>query len=263
MKIRDKSLKEDYFDIYISKKRRIIDSFKTMLDNGDVDNDRINDVKNEIFKQNCFILIAQYSAGYPVENLYQDYYEAVDYMHQSWMVLDNRAYLKGKYFNHYFGSDYDLMLWTLSIGYLLNVDDAVFNKVVEIVDKYPVRDLLYETIIKAKIPTRPTIEQESYQLIMDMPFVYEKLRRAVYCNDDEWGKIDAAEYTRLFLKDDFYQRHKGFSFYGHHKSTANIYYGYWSFETAAITKILNVDVSTFENNKYFPKDMYYWAKEIE
>jgi hypothetical protein len=261
--MRDTLKNKEYFEEYIENKYRLSKKRFDRLYNNEISKERIPIALADESRKYLEVVIAKYSAGYSVKYLHKDYDTAVDYMHQSWMVLDNRAYLKDQYFNHYFGSDYDLMLWILSIGFLLNADIDVFNKLVEIVDKYPVRDLLYETVIKAKISARPAIEQESYQLIMDMPFVYEKLRCAIYCNDDKWGKIDAAEYMRLFLKDDFYQRHKDFSFYGHHKSTANIYYGYWSFETAAIAKILNVDVSSFENNKYFPKDMYYYAKQNE
>ncbi len=31
-------------------------------------------------------------------------------------------------------------------------------------------------------------------------------------------------------------------------------------ESAAIADILSVDISPFENNKYFPKDMYFYKK---
>jgi hypothetical protein len=149
----------------------------------------------------------------------------------------------------------------LSIGYLLKVEDNKFNKLVEILDRFTVRDLIYETIIRAKIPTRPKIEEESYKLILDMPWVYEKLRRAIHENNDEYGNESAAEYIRCFIEEDFYSRHKEFSFYDHHKSKSNIYYGYWSFESAAIAAILGAETSSFINNKYFPKDMYDYAMQ--
>jgi hypothetical protein len=258
--MRDKLKDKNYFEIYNYSRKNSIIYFKAALKENSVKYERIDIVKCEIFKDTIQMLIAKYSAGYPIEDLYADYYEALSYMHQSWMVLDNRAFLKnGTRFNHYFGSDYDLMLWMLSLGFLLNVKEAEFQKLVEILDRFTVRDLLYETIIKAKIPSRPPILEESYKLIMDMPFVYEKLRRAVNENPDEYGKESAAELIRVFLKEDFYKRHKGFSFYDHHKSKNNIYYGYWSFESAAIAVILKLDVNGFENNKYFPKDMYEYA----
>ena len=176
------------------------------------------------------------------------------------MVLDNRAYLKDTKYNHYFGSDYDLMLWMLSLGYLLDVEKQKYILLLEILDRFSVKDLLYETIIKAKISERPPITEESYKMIMDMPWAYESLRHAVKETDDEYGKERSSALIERFLNKEFYQRHKGFSFYDHHKSDNNIYYGYWSFESAAITDILSVDISPFENNKYFPKDAYFYKK---
>lgn len=256
--MRDSFFDKNYFDSYIQNEiegRRIR---KNKLKNNEIKEERVFIVKSFIYRDIMQSLIAKYSAGYPIEDLYEDYYEAVHYMYESWMVLDNRAYLKDIKYNHYFGSDYDLMLWMLSIGYLLDVENDSFLKLIEILDRFEVRDLLYETIIKTKIPSRPQITEESYKMIMDIPWVYEKLRKAIYCTDDEWGKIDATEYIRLFLTEDFYPRHKGFSFYDHHKSKNNIYYGYWSFESAAIAKSLHINVNNFENSKYFPKDMYYF-----
>ena len=258
--MRDRLKDKEYFENYIQNRYRLSKKRFERLNNNEIPKERIPIVLADESEKLLNVVIAKYSAGYAIDDICGDYCSAVDFMYQSWMVLDNRAYLKDKKFNHYFGSNYDLMLWMLSIGYLLNVDIEIFNKLVEIIDKYPVRDLLYETIIKAKLPTRPTIEQESYQLIMDIPFVYEKLRHAVFCNEDEWGKLDATEYINLFLSNDFYQRHKGFSFYEHHKSKSNIYYGYWSFESAALSLILNISIFPFENNKYFPLDIYLYAR---
>ena len=97
-------------------------------------------------------------------------------------------------------------------------------------------------------------------MIMDMPWAYESLRHAIKETDDEYGKERSSALIEHFLNKEFYQRHKGFSFYDHHKSDNNIYYGYWSFESAAIADILSVDISPFENNKYFPKDAYFYKK---
>jgi hypothetical protein len=254
--MRDKLKDKEYFDEKIKEElngrlRRL-----SKLNNKEIAEDRILIVLDDMFKDILYSIIAKYSAGYAIEDLYSDYYEALDFMYQSWMGLDNRAYLNDKKFNHYFGDDYDSMLEMISLGFLLNVSEEKFRKLVEIVDKYPVRDLIYETIICAKLKDRKPIEEESYKLIMDMPFVYEKLRHAIHEDNDDYSKERASALIEVFLKKDWYVRHKGFSFHDAHKSNHNAYYGYWSFETAAICIILNLDVSKFENNKYFPKDMY-------
>ena len=257
---RDKIKNIRYFEEYINKKEESNCRIKSWFINGEINPDRREIMLEKMFQNNIYSLIAKYSAGYPIEDLYTDYYDALGYMHQSWMVLDNRAYLKDSKYNHYFGSDYDLMLWMLSLGYLLDVEKQKYMLLLEILDRFSVKDLLYETIIKAKISERPPITEESYKMIMDMPWAYESLRHAVKETDDEYGKERSSALIERFLNKEFYQRHKGFSFYDHHKSDNNIYYGYWSFESAAIADILSVDISPFENNKYFPKDMFFYKK---
>ena len=258
--MRDKIKNIRYFEEYINKKEESNCRIKSWFINGEINPDRREIMLEKMFQNSIYSLIAKYSADYPIEELYTDYYDALGYMHQSWMVLDNRAYLKDTKYNHYFGSDYDLMLWMLSLGYLLDVEKQKYILLLEILDRFSVKDLLYETIIKAKISERPPITEESYKMIMDMPWAYESLRHAVKETDDEYGKERSSALIERFLNKEFYQRHKGFSFYDHHKSDNNIYYGYWSFESAAIADILSVDISPFENNKYFPKDMYFYKK---
>ena len=257
---RDKIKNIRYFEEYINKKEESNCRIKSWFINGEINPDRREIMLEKMFQNNIYSLIAKYSAGYPIEELYTDYYDALEYMYQSWMVLDNRAYLKDTKYNHYFGSDYDLMLWMLSLGYLLDVEKQKYILLLEILDRFSVKDLLYETIIKAKISERPPITEESYKMIMDMPWAYESLRHAIKETDDEYGKERSSALIEHFLNKEFYQRHKGFSFYDHHKSDNNIYYGYWSFESAAIADILSVDISPFENNKYFPKNMYFYKK---
>ena len=258
--MRDINFNKTYFENYISKEKNDRIERILKLKNNEIKEERIVFVKSFMARDILYSLIAKYSASYPIEELYTDYYDALEYMHQSWMVLDNRAYLKDTKYNHYFGSDYDLMLWMLSLGYLLDVEKQKYILLLEILDRFSVKDLLYETIIKAKISERPPITEESYKMIMDMPWAYESLRHAVKETDDEYEKESSSALIEHFLNNEFYQRHKGFSFYDHHKSDNNIYYGYWSFESAAIADILFVDISPFENNKYFPKDMYFYKK---
>ncbi|GEM_PF-396362 len=47
-----------------------------------------------------------------------------------------------------YGSDYDLIFWMLSLGYLLDIEKQKYILLLEILDRFFVKDLLYETIIK-------------------------------------------------------------------------------------------------------------------
>ena len=45
-----------------------------------------------------------------------------------------------------------------------------------------------------------------------------------------------------------------------HKSSENVYYGYWSFEAGAIAKILNLDDSSLKDVPYYPYDLVHYKK---
>ncbi|MEW4353448.1 PoNe immunity protein domain-containing protein [Streptococcus pneumoniae] len=47
-------------------------------------------------------------------------------------------------------------------------------------------------------------------------------------------------------------------FYGSHKDTGFFYTGYWSFEIAALVKILNIPDDSFKDHKYYPYDLVHF-----
>lgn len=62
-----------------------------------------------------------------------------------------------------------------------------------------------------------------------------------------------AAYLKNYISKKWYRAHKDASWYDSHKSTANIYAGYWSFEVAAVAKIYGVSDS--DGWPYYPYDM--------
>lgn len=55
-----------------------------------------------------------------------------------------------------------------------------------------------------------------------------------------------------FLKNQWYDLHEDCSWYDSHKSKSNLYCGYWSFDAAAIAKIMELDDSKLRLEQYYP-----------
>ena len=51
----------------------------------------------------------------------------------------------------------------------------------------------------------------------------------------------------------WYERNRESAWYDTADSTNNVYYGYWSFESAAVATVLKLNPATLAQNKYFPK----------
>lgn len=67
--------------------------------------------------------------------------------------------------------------------------------------------------------------------------------------------VDLKEY----LRKDWYKLHAECSWYNSHKSKNGTYCGYWSFETGAVVKLLELDDNSLKDIKYYPYDLVHYA----
>lgn len=73
-------------------------------------------------------------------------------------------------------------------------------------------------------------------------------------------EIIACEALKEYLQEKWYEIHRECAWYDSHKSSKNVYYGYWSFEAGAIAKILNLDDSSLKDVPYYPYDLVHYKK---
>jgi len=74
-------------------------------------------------------------------------------------------------------------------------------------------------------------------------------------------KDEAITRIRDFLQNEWYDIHADCGWYDTHKSMKTEYDGYWSFETAAIVKMLGLDDSTMKDQQYYPYDLVHMIFE--
>jgi hypothetical protein len=250
--LRDQIRDEYYFDNLINRQEEGIKKYFYWIQTGKTPKERINVVKQEIAKDYIYLLSAKYSVGYSLEDLLPDWKEGVKLIYESW---DGFWKLKQGSppveYDQYILSAYDEMLWMLSLGYLLNVSEEDFKRLVEVIDRDKVKDKLFEFIIMAKIKDRQPIQEESYRDFFAIPEIFSKLREAMQESD----KGKASKLIHDFLKKDWYKNHKDAGWYNSHKSKHDTYFGYWSFESAAVVKIKGLDDTSFRDNQYYPKDL--------
>ena len=242
------------FDYYLSYKSKLefLEKQNTeLLNDGKILQERIPTVK-DLLRQNALkTTILKYTFGESIEDVKKEFGKVINYANENWVGLWLLQLKPDQKLYQYTLSGYDEMLCMLSLGYLLDIVKADFEKLVNLIDKDGVKDFLLEFIIRAKLKNRTLITNENYQTRFDIPKVFKKLREAII----ETDKIEAEKLTKEFIKQDWYKNHKGQGWYDSHKSKYDIYYGYWSFEAAAIVKIMGLDDSSFRNCDYYPKDL--------
>lgn len=249
-------MRQKFKDIYyyfknLPKYDAMIEQSNQRFKDGLIPNERIK-ISNDLFRNlKLSKTILKYTFGEPIEEVKKEFANVINYANENWVGLWTLKLSASKILNQYILSGYDEMLWMLSLGYLLDIPEDDFKKLVYLVDADGVKDILFEFIISAKLKDRKPISEESYRERFDIPRIFKKLREAIIDPD----KSKAEKLVKEFIRVEWYRNHKGQGWYDCHKSAHDVYYGYWSFETAAVVKILGLNDSEFKDWQYYPKDL--------
>ena len=255
MNIRDHFIKDlTHYEQIIQSLKDSIERTSTWIKEGKTPIERIPIVQDGNIWNYQKTFSAKYSAGYPITDMIPEYIQALELMPEVWangakkFRMDTKEGLQ--IYDTYYMDANDSILAMLGLGYLLNIASSDFQHIVDIIDRDNIQNLVYETIIKAKIPSRKIFEKESYSIPNPL---YASLRKAIL----EIDKEVAEKLIKHYLEKEWYQLHKDAGWYNSHKGDGKGYSGYWSFETAAVVKIKGLDDSTFRDNEYYPKDLVY------
>ena len=174
------------------------------------------------------ILISKYSAGYPVLELIPDYLQGVRFMKKGWNA----------------DAGYVTMLWFLSIGVMLECHKEL-QQLSILLRELSVKDKLFSFLVNN------TQDYASEKLLWTTPYagLIEVIELA------KTNKEKAVERLQKYLKKEWYKGHSDCGWYNDHKSKWGVHFGYWSFESGALVKILGLDDSSLQGLPYYPYDM--------
>lgn len=172
------------------------------------------------------LIHALYSLGEDIDTLIPHFNEAV-------MNLD-RSYLRSEYSpaNNMWG-DYEALLQIVALGILLEIDDDIMRKIADAIFYHNVDDALIDFLLSAydigwTHQTGRYFQPRPYQVTRDIILA---------------AQMDKAEAAGLL---EMYMRKKA-----HIKNE-------WSYETAAVAKILGLDDSKLKKNSNYPYDLVHY-----
>ena len=183
----------------------------------------------DIILRNAYqILISKYSVGYPVLELIPDYLQGVQFMKKGWNT----------------DAGYVTMLWYLSIGVMLECHKEL-QQLSILLKEHSVKDKLFSFLVNN------TQDYASEKLLWTTPYagLIEVIEFA------KTNKEKAVERLQKYLKKEWYKGHSDCGWYNDHKSKWGVHFGYWSFESGALVKILGLDDSSLQGLPYYPYDM--------
>jgi len=256
--IRDTVKDINYFDEVIKRDIERLDKRRKKIKANMIKPERVKIVKAGMSGTYKNLIISKYSRGDDMssQDVLADYANAIELMDETWSpkawnMVFNTSKKEIITLNQYTFSGFLDFSRMLSLAVLLDVSKEYILKLVKFVDGDEVKDFFLEFLIGHLMPERKAITDESYAEFFHVNERYGILKEIITLND----KLEAQEKLKYFLEKKWYASFKGTPLYNQHNNPHNLYVGYWCFQAAVITKIMDLDDSSYRDNQYYPKDL--------
>ena len=236
--VRDKLRNKQYFETYIESEEKSIKKFKKLvsqaIEERGEDDRGVRTGYNYLFGLYFNKLEAIYSSGASIDKVKSLFLEIIDIADKIWESDGN----------------YVEMIHLLSIGNMVNMEKEEMDRLKKLIKEDGVEDYLIEFLIHAY---DPSWEIRTTSLNFGHP--YTLLYDIIHAETKEIALFRLKEY----LEKEWYHGHNDMGWYdSHEKEDEAIYSGYWSFESGAIAKILDLDDSILKDTPYYPYDMVHF-----
>lgn len=214
--MRDKRKSETYFEEYLSIEKERLNKFMKMretLDNTDKIDLYISTILMNIF-------MAEFSGGADVEALKEAYHRVIKYSHKP---------------------SYTEIVRILSFAVMIEDKEKVLGFIEEN-DKEVRSDKLLCVLANEITSNRYPIASG---------YIVERLYAQLNTVFDSENTKQKEEALLNYIEN-WYENCEDASWYGTLDNKNNVYYGYWCFEAAALSKIYQMDTTALELNQYFP-----------
>ncbi|MGV6977043.1 PoNi-like cognate immunity protein [Bacillus toyonensis] len=149
---------------------------------------------------------------------------------------------------------YIYMLWVISLGILLETNKKNIERLKKIVDKKNMNDAVIDLLLCASDIGYTNMTNRYYK---ENP--YAKTKEIIELAQTD--KKEASKRLQTYMEKEWFKGHYDYEWKNAHKEPG--YVGYWSFETAAIVKILELDDISLKDNNHYPYDLAHYKNEMK
>ncbi|PDZ42362.1 PoNi-like cognate immunity protein [Bacillus wiedmannii] len=181
---------------------------------------------------------AKYSLGEDVSVIEEDFHNAI-------YDLENTGSREIGYLS---------LIWMISLGILLETDKKNIERLKKIVDKKNVNDAVIDFLLCAS--------DIGYTKMTNVYFKenpYAKTKEIIELAQTD--KKEASKRLQTYMEKEWFKGHYDYEWKNAHKEPG--YVGYWSFETAALAKILELDDTCLKDNNHYPYDLAHYKNEMK
>ncbi|EOO67950.1 hypothetical protein IKE_02008 [Bacillus cereus VD196] len=181
---------------------------------------------------------AKYSLGEDVSVIEKDFHNAI-------YDLENTGSREIGYLS---------LIWMISLGILLETDKKNIERLKKIVDTKNMNDAVIDFLLCASDIGYTNMTNRYYK---ENP--YAKTREIIELVQID--KKEASKRLQTYMEKEWFKGHYDYEWKNAHKEPG--YVGYWSFETAALAKILELDDISLKDNNHYPYDLAHYKNEMK
>lgn len=227
--MRDFLKDERYFEDYLSWVDDSIQKFQLAIEQvaqaRGADDPGIHNGYSILYNRYLKKLRALYSAGRPIQEIEALMPPLIDSMEKTWN-----------------GRDVEQMLWVVSVGVMLELENGLFSRLVNLVRKHELHDPVIEFLI----------EGSAVEGSATAP--YDRLLDVIRSNNQHEQLQKIKEYLELH----WYDGNRQAGWHDTHNHRDAIYCGYWSFESGAVVKVLGINDNSMKDAPYYPYDLVHY-----
>jgi len=180
---------------------------------------------------------AKYSLGEDITTIEEDFHNAIT-------DLENIGNKEVGYLN---------LLWMISLGILLETDKENIVRLSKLVEKENIEDSVVDYLLYACDIGWPRITDVYFK---ENP--YSATREIIELAQKD--KREASRRMQTYMEKEWFKGHYDYEWKNAHKEHG--YVGFWSFETAALAKILKLDDASLLNNNHYPYDLAHYKNSM-
>ncbi|MCU5378457.1 PoNi-like cognate immunity protein [Bacillus cereus] len=181
---------------------------------------------------------AKYSLGEDVSVIEEDFHNAI-------YDLENTGSREIGYLS---------LIWMISLGILLETDKKNIERLKKIVDKKNMNDAVIDFLLYASDIGYTKMTNRYYK---ENP--YAKTKEIIELAQTD--KKEASKRLQTYMEKEWFKGHYDYEWKNAHKEPG--YVGYWSFETAALAKILGLGDTCLKDNNHYPYDLAHYKNEMK
>ena len=251
--MRDKLVKdENYYDRFLKTKESLIEQSIDRINSNAIPNDNISNAWHRIFFKKFECLIAKYGRGDNLNELEIELDGLFNSLETEWQndVVKFKMGRPQRVLDQYWLNSYCYMVWLLSLSILLGISKERIVQITSLIETANIKDELILFLLSS-------LNEKNYENQKAVTYaLFKKLMNKGV------QQIDVNKVKKYLGS--WHKNTKLFTWHNYINSAKEkeYYFGYWSFESAAIVALYGLNDESFENHVNYPKDLvkYYMNK---